>query len=88
MARKPLESLKTDSEMAPAHRRFRGASGAKKPVFQRGGDEVGKMEDKLGGLDAAREALALRQAKACQGFARTQRKETGLKPLITQETAK
>jgi hypothetical protein len=27
------------------------------PAFQRGGDEVGEMEDKLGSLDAAREAL-------------------------------
>ena len=46
------------------------------------------MEDKLGGLDAAREA-PLRQAKAaCQGCARAQRNETGLKPLITKETAK
>ena len=34
-----------------------------KAVFQRVGDEVDKMEDRLGRLDAAREALALRQAK-------------------------
>jgi hypothetical protein len=34
------------------------------PVFQRGGDEVGKMEDKLGRLDAAREALAFREAES------------------------
>ena len=35
--------------------------------FQRVGGEVDKMEDRLGRLDAAREALALRQG----GFART-----------------
>jgi hypothetical protein len=34
-----------------------------KGVYQRVGDEVDKMEDRLGRLDAAREALALRQAK-------------------------
>jgi hypothetical protein len=33
-----------------------------KAAFQRVGDEVDKMEDRLGRLDAAREALALRQA--------------------------
>jgi hypothetical protein len=32
-----------------------------KAAFQRVGDEVDKMEDRLGRLDAAREALALRQ---------------------------
>jgi hypothetical protein len=37
-----------------------------KPTFQRVGDEVDKMEDRLGRLDAAREALALRQAKTVQ----------------------
>jgi hypothetical protein len=59
------------------------------PVFQRGGDEVSKMEDKLGRLDAAREALAFRRRKAARwGCARTQRNETGAKPLITKETAK
>jgi hypothetical protein len=34
-----------------------------KAAFQRIGDEVDKMEDRLGRLDAAREALALRQAE-------------------------
>ena len=34
-----------------------------KPTFQRIGDEVDKMEEKLERLDAAREALALRQAE-------------------------
>ena len=33
-----------------------------KATFQRVGDEVDKMEEKLSRLDAAREALALRQA--------------------------
>jgi hypothetical protein len=33
-----------------------------KAAFQRVGDEVDKMEDRLGRLDAAREALELRQA--------------------------
>jgi hypothetical protein len=37
-----------------------------KPTFQRVGDEVDKMEDRLGRLDAAREALALRQAKTVE----------------------
>jgi hypothetical protein len=37
-----------------------------KATFQRVGDEVDKMEDRLGRLDAAREALALRQAKAVE----------------------
>jgi hypothetical protein len=35
-----------------------------KAAFQRVGDEVDKMEDRLGRLDAAREALALRQAES------------------------
>jgi hypothetical protein len=35
-----------------------------KPAFQRVGDEVDKMEEKLERLDAAREALALRQAES------------------------
>src|SRR5271170_2305573 len=34
-----------------------------KAAFQRVGDEVDKMEDRLGRLDAAREALALKQAE-------------------------
>jgi hypothetical protein len=37
-----------------------------KAAFQRVGDEVDKMEDRLGRLDAAREALALRQAKTAK----------------------
>src|SRR5277367_4438755 len=59
-----------------------------KPVFQRGGDEVDKMEDKLGRLGAARRA-GLRQAKS--GPLRLRENaanETGAKPLITKETAK
>jgi hypothetical protein len=35
-----------------------------KAAFQRVGDEVDKMEDRLGRLDAAREALASRQAES------------------------
>jgi hypothetical protein len=34
-----------------------------KAAYQRVGDDVDKMEDRLGRLDAAREALALRQAE-------------------------
>ena len=34
-----------------------------KPAFQRIGDEVDNMEERLGRLDAAREALALRRAE-------------------------
>jgi hypothetical protein len=37
-----------------------------KAMFQRVGDEVDKMEDRLGRLDAAREALALRPAKTTE----------------------
>jgi hypothetical protein len=37
-----------------------------KAAFQRVGDEVDKMEERLGRLDAAREALALRQAKTAE----------------------
>jgi hypothetical protein len=37
-----------------------------KAMFQRVGDEVDKMEDRLGRLGAAREALALRQAKTAE----------------------
>ena len=60
-----------------------------KAAFHGMGDEVDKMEDRLGRLDAAREALALRQAEAARkGCARTRRNQTGAKPLITQETAK
>ena len=47
-----------------------------KAAFHRVGDEVDKMEDRLGRLDAAREALAVRQA-ARPGFARMQRNEIG-----------
>ena len=45
-----------------------------KAAFQRVGDEVDKMEDRLGRLDAAREALALRRA------------ETAAKTLRASET--
>jgi hypothetical protein len=37
-----------------------------KCVYQRVGDEVDNMEDRLGRLDAAREALALRQVKTIE----------------------
>ena len=37
-----------------------------KAMIQRVGDEVDTMEDRLGRLDAAREALALRQAKTVE----------------------
>jgi hypothetical protein len=39
-----------------------------KAAFQRVGDEVDKMEDRLARLDAAREALALRQAERPPGL--------------------
>jgi hypothetical protein len=39
-------------------------------VYQRVGDEVDNMEDRLGRLDAAREALALRQATTAENGAR------------------
>ena len=58
-----------------------------KPAFQRVGDEVDSMEEKLERLDAAREALTLRKAEREPG-ATTRRNQTGPKPLITQETAK
>ena len=62
---------------------------AARRAFQRIGDEVDKMEERLGRLDAAREALALQAGRGGpQSCARTQRNETGLKPLITKETAK
>ena len=61
-----------------------------KATFQRVGGEVDKMEERLGRLDAAREALALRRAEGGppRRCARTQRNEIGLKPLISNETAK
>ena len=61
-----------------------------KATFQRIGDEVDKMEDRLGRLDAAREALALRQAANGRENAKrkSRRNEIGRKPLITKETAK
>src|ERR1700722_19962728 len=37
-----------------------------KGLYQRVGDEVDNMEDRLGRLDAAREVLALRQAKTAE----------------------
>ena len=47
------------------------------------------MEDRLGRLDAAREALALRQAEtAASAAARMRRNEMGRKPLISHKTAK
>ena len=61
-----------------------------KPAFQRVGDEVDKMEEKLERLDAAREALALsaRPKGARRRFARTRRNQTRPKPLISNKTAK
>jgi hypothetical protein len=47
------------NRLAPDRLRLRG-------VYQRVGDEVDNMEDRLGRLDAAREALALRQAKTAE----------------------
>ncbi len=47
-----------------------------KATFQRVGDEVDKMEDRLGRLDAAREALALRQAETAEKATRENRDET------------
>jgi len=41
-----------------------------KAAYQRIGDEVDTMEDRLGRLDAAREALALRQAETASKAAR------------------
>ena len=41
-----------------------------KAIFQRIGDEVDKMEDRLGRLDAAREVLALRQAQTAANASR------------------
>ena len=47
-----------------------------KAAFQRVGDEVDKMEDRLGRLDAAREVLALRQAYSRHAWASRERSET------------
>jgi hypothetical protein len=47
-----------------------------KAAFQRVGDEVDKMEDRLGRLDAARQALALRQAEIAPKTLRAKRSET------------
>src|ERR1700733_8937020 len=58
-----------------------------KAAFQRVGDEVDKMEDRLGRLDA-RGAGAQAARNGPENVARTQRNETDLKPLITQKTAK
>ena len=58
-----------------------------KAAFQRVGGEVERMEDRLGRLGAAREALARPKSSRKRG-ARTRRNETGFKPLITKETAK
>ena len=59
-------------------------------AFNRIGDEVDKMEERLGRLDAAREAIwrSDRRKTAAKGFARMQRNQIGLKPLITKESAK
>ena len=47
-----------------------------KGVYQRVGDEVDNMEDRLGRLDAPREALALRQAKTAEKNAMRESGET------------
>jgi hypothetical protein len=47
-----------------------------KAAFQRVGDEVDKMEERLGRLDAAREALALRQTEKLPKRAERERSET------------
>jgi hypothetical protein len=54
-----------------------------KPAFQRVGDEVDKMEEKLERLDAAREALALRQAE--RGPRENAAKSNGLQALDNTE---
>jgi hypothetical protein len=57
-----------------------------KATFQGLGDEVDKMEDRLGRLDAAREALALREAEtAAKALRENAAKRNGPQPLdITQ----
>ncbi|MBV8795885.1 MAG: hypothetical protein JO136_13215 [Hyphomicrobiales bacterium] len=57
-----------------------------KATFQGIGDEVDKMEDRLGRLDAAREALALREAEtAAKALRENAAKRNGPQPLdITQ----
>ena len=60
-----------------------------KAAFQRVGDEVDMMEDRLGRLDAARRRLLQGSLKAARDdFTRTQRNEIDLKSLISRETAK
>ena len=60
-----------------------------KATFHRVRGEIDKMEERVARLDAAHEVLSLRQAKtAPHGCARTERNETGVKPLISKETAK
>jgi hypothetical protein len=49
-------------------------------MFQRVGDEVDKMEDRLGRLDAAREALALRHGKKGRKNAMRESGETKTAP--------
>ena len=54
-----------------------------KAAFQRVGDEVDKMEERLGRLDAAREALALRRAE--NGAARLQASTAKRNRPVTRE---
>ena len=57
-----------------------------KAAFQRVGGEVDKMEDRLGRLDAAREALAVRQAeRGPQAFRENAAKRNRPQPLDIKE---
>ena len=58
-----------------------------KAAFQRVGDEVDKMEDRLARLDAAREALALRQAgqRAARSWRRNGAKRNRSQALDNKE---
>ncbi|MGC2788232.1 MAG: hypothetical protein WA397_31225 [Roseiarcus sp.] len=57
-----------------------------KATFRRVGDEVDKMEDRLGRLDAAREALALRQAEsAAKALGENAAKRNGPQPLDIEQ---
>jgi len=57
-----------------------------KATFRRVGDEVDKMEDRLGRLDAAREALALRQAEAAaKALRENAAKQNGPQPLDIEQ---
>ena len=67
------------NRLAPERLRLRA-------TFQKAGGEVDKMAERLGRLDAAREALAARQASPA--FRANAAKPNRRKSLITQKTAK